>query len=60
MFVKLFQLICEDSSGNQTCEVDQSLKENITCHLSLTDILNCPWSFPTLRKDTQLFVSIRY
>ncbi|XP_073347632.1 uncharacterized protein [Pagrus major] len=32
--------------------------KNFPCYLYLTNIVNCSWSFPTLQKDTELFISI--
>lgn len=58
IFVKLFQLHPESSGGHnveQTAVVD-----NFHCLLYPTNMLNCSWSFPTLQKESQLFVYIRY
>ncbi|XP_032386802.1 granulocyte-macrophage colony-stimulating factor receptor subunit alpha isoform X1 [Etheostoma spectabile] len=44
----------EQDYNVEEAEVD----ENFGCLLYPTNVLNCSWSFPTLQKDTQLFVMI--
>ncbi|XP_078120765.1 uncharacterized protein LOC144526904 isoform X2 [Sander vitreus] len=39
-------------------EEDKVDDRNFRCLLYPTNILNCSWSFPTLQKDTQIFVNI--
>ncbi|XP_028449948.1 granulocyte-macrophage colony-stimulating factor receptor subunit alpha-like isoform X2 [Perca flavescens] len=60
--------VCPDDHGNiiphspleqgHKVEEDKVDKENIHCLFYPTNILNCSWSFPTLQKDTQIFVNI--
>ncbi|XP_065809869.1 interleukin-5 receptor subunit alpha isoform X1 [Labrus bergylta] len=44
------------SELGQYFEVAAKMDQNISCLLHPTNILNCSWWFPTLKKDTQLSV----
>ncbi|KAF1383411.1 hypothetical protein PFLUV_G00131620 [Perca fluviatilis] len=60
--------VCPDDHGNiyphissdpgHDVEEDTVDAKNFHCLFYPTNILNCSWSFPTLQKDTQIFVNI--
>ncbi len=58
ILMKLFQTYPESSVEY---DVERTaVADNFLCLLYPTNILNCSWSFPTLQKESQLFVYIRY